>query len=538
MEINNVDITWKELFGQIPDIRTSCYNQICIEREVIPIIFVPGFMGSRLIRTRDKVKLWDPDDAGFMLRKYGWLKDAARSRKALLIGPEFSDDYAEVSNYDEAHNKNLVSVTDKNRVKRGWGGVMWGTYQDLLINLQNHQWSEPICHCFEMPVHAFGYNWCASNDLSGKLLSREIDRIIDYYRCGPEGQVGGPYPRMCNYVILVTHSMGGLVARSACMLHGAKDKVLGVVHGVQPATGSPAAYWRMKAGFERPSAGPTKTYWDWLRNPIKMAKHHIMGTITAAILGTDGEEVTSLLGNMPGGLELLPNQHYIDNGGSSVWLCYPALSGEMKLPVQDVYNEIYLAKERVYRLVDPVWLGTTAVDPGPGEESLWMLYKKYLEQAKNFHTMLNISVHPRTYQFYGADLDSADKIVFSRKLYVHDHPHVHYDPVLINKGSFASYVDARDIMLTDSEGAAYVVMMGMPDGNGDGTVPVSSGNALKVGETNTKIIDKEAAPWFDIAHQDIYSAVVAQNFVFKCIKSLLYERIHEECAIPLCCQSR
>lgn len=62
--------------------------------------------------------------------------------------------------------------------------------------------------------------------------------------------------RECNKVIIVTHSMGGLVARSACVLHGAEGKVLGVIHGVQPSVGSPAAYWRMKAGFERPRGGP------------------------------------------------------------------------------------------------------------------------------------------------------------------------------------------------------------------------------------------------------------------------------------------
>ncbi len=70
---------------------------------------------------------------------------------------------------------------------------------------------------FEFPVHVFGYNWTASNGLAGQKLAAEIDRVIQLYR-----DMG----RYCDYVILVTHSMGGLVARNACMQEGIKDKVL------------------------------------------------------------------------------------------------------------------------------------------------------------------------------------------------------------------------------------------------------------------------------------------------------------------------
>ena len=72
METNDIDINWKSLFQPIMGLKTDCFNRICIEREVIPIIFVPGIMGSRLVRASDNVKLWDPDDPGFMVKKYGW----------------------------------------------------------------------------------------------------------------------------------------------------------------------------------------------------------------------------------------------------------------------------------------------------------------------------------------------------------------------------------------------------------------------------------------------------------------------------------
>jgi triacylglycerol esterase/lipase EstA (alpha/beta hydrolase family) len=57
--------------------------------------------------------------------------------------------------------------------------------------------------------------------------------------------------RKCEKVILVTHSMGGLVARYYSeLLDGdfGQKNILGIVHGVMPDRGAPMAYKRMKAG--------------------------------------------------------------------------------------------------------------------------------------------------------------------------------------------------------------------------------------------------------------------------------------------------
>lgn len=412
MAINRINIRWQDLFSQIDGLQTDVQNRICIEVEVIPIIFLPGIMGSRLRRRIDRAKIWDPDDPLFMVDKYGKFSATAAKRKALLIGSEFSPTYAEVHDDDPDHNKKINRKHDTTRDKRGWGGVMWGSYGTILTKLQEHQWPSPLNACFEFPVHAFGYNWSASNDDAGLALKEYIDN----YQTGvysPDGR-----KRECNKVIIVTHSMGGLVARSACVLHGAEGKVLGVIHGVQPSVGSPAAYWRMKAGFERPRGGPHRQLWDWLRNPLKMAKHSLLGHISAVILGTDGEEVTSLLGNSPGGLELLPTRDYRDNAGNRDWLSYPAAKGEVRLPVADPYEEIYLLKDVAHRMVDPEWLAPgekkETIIPGR-QNSHWNQYLDCLNRAKQFHEDLNIWFHPESYQFYGTDLDSPDRVEFSRR---------------------------------------------------------------------------------------------------------------------------
>lgn len=530
MTINRINIRWQDLFSQIDGLQTDVQNRICIEGEVIPIIFVPGIMGSRLRRRIDRAKIWDPDDPLFMVDKYGKFSATAAKRKALLIGSEFSPTYAEVHDDDPDHNKKINRKHDTTRDKRGWGGVMWGSYGPILTKLQEHQWPSPLNACFEFPVHAFGYNWSASNDDAGFTLKEYIDKTIDDYQYGvysPDGR-----SRECNKVIIVTHSMGGLVARSACVLHGAEGKVLGVIHGVQPSVGSPAAYWRMKAGFERPRGGPHRQLWDWLRNPLKMAKHSLLGHISAVILGTDGEEVTSLLGNSPGGLELLPTKDYRDNAGNRDWLSYPGAKGEVRLPVADPYEEIYLLKDVAHRMVDPEWL-----DPGrqPNsdeeeyeEAGAWQNYVQHLSKAKDFQTRLGIKFHHESYQFYGTDLDSPDRVEFSRRNYSHfqrdPFPQVHLS---VNKGGFRTYVDRRDWPVTNREDAEAIVSLEPPSGKGDGTVPDSSGKILLLGEVRTTKIGTNEGSWFEIGHQDIYGTPRAQNVVFTCIWNLAQKYIDD-----------
>jgi hypothetical protein len=92
---------------------------------------------------------------------------------------------------------------------------------------------------YQYPIYACGYNWLESCGESAKRLERRIENIIAWWKTRKHE---------CNQVILVTHSMGGLVAR-ACAKR-IPDKVLGVIHGVMPALGAPLAYRRLACGTE------------------------------------------------------------------------------------------------------------------------------------------------------------------------------------------------------------------------------------------------------------------------------------------------
>jgi pimeloyl-ACP methyl ester carboxylesterase len=433
----------------------------------------------------------------------------------------------DVLNDDTKHNKVFAHAKDKTREDRGWGGVYWDSCGPILKALQNRQWDPTVNLFFEFPVYAFGYNWTASNDLAGAKLAAKIDEIIKMYT---------DKSRYCEKVILVTHSMGGLVARSACMLHGAKDKVLGIIHGVQPSNGSPAAYWRMKGGFERQHSVPSVDFMQWFKNPVKTLKHKgntlanaLKGTAAAWVLGTDGEEVTALLGNMPGGLELLPSKQYKNNDDEQSWLELIDSNGNRTaLPKADPYEEIYREQELYYRLVNPDWLNPGKTDNAISfEKSDWELFEKYLGQAETFHENLTAAtLHPETYQFYSSGIASADRVVFTsvddtvleafkRKIGIAGNRAPEFGkledkslvfkavqggiaglPILIdkafklltspltdsswyaNRGGYRDRVNDKGT--TSKEGDLQLVTMQLPDGAGDGTVPESSAMALQL----------------------------------------------------------
>lgn len=544
------EVESKALQKPVKGFETESQNRLVIEREVLPIIFVPGIMGSRLGRSQQD-KVWDPDSGWFMLTNYGRRKTDAELKKEMLVGSEFEQTYLQVLNDDTEHNSVFADESDTTRVKRGWGGVSWSSYGDILKTLQNRDWDQSVNLFYEFPVYAFGYNWTASNYFAGEQLAAEIKRVIkEYVDAG----------RKCEKVLLVTHSMGGLVARSACMLHGAKDNVLGVIHGVQPSDGSPAAYWRMKGGFDRPHTIPDIDFMQWFRNPVKMYNHlkgKIVnsgllgipytdikigtGNITAWVLGTDGEEVTALLGNMPGGLELLPNKQYKNNNGWERWLeLLDAQGNRTALPKANPYEEIYRKEDVYYRLVNPEWLNpgenkTASLNDDVGP---WIFYLGYLAEAESFHDKLaKKPAHPETYQFYSSGIASPDRVVFTsaddtiwetfKRLFSTAKTNAPDDlkseatslvfksikeagasllPVLIdaaaslpsvagkiagsalitdsdwyaNRGGYRDRVDTDNI--PTKKGKLQLVTMQLPDGAGDGTVPESSAMSLKLGE--------------------------------------------------------
>jgi len=171
---------------------------------------------------------------------------------------------------------------------------------------------------FRFEVWAGGYNWLKSNGDAAIAINERINKILTYY----QGKLA------VNKVIIITHSMGGLVARSLVSPQGKglnkAGKVLGVIHGAMPANGAAETYISMRQG-ESGYLSP--------------------------VLGRDAQEVGAVMAMAQGSLELLP----FDNGNyrltndwqggesSSKWLRYGEQGNQILPGSKGACDEIYAA---------------------------------------------------------------------------------------------------------------------------------------------------------------------------------------------------
>lgn len=414
--------------------------------DVIPIVFVPGIMGSNLkakadiqFRRRPIIKagekIWNVDTDMTIVK--AWLGRNAAARQLLLNKDavlvdrsgliELQQSEHDALNASVTHNGALLDKpgiavemiqakidAEADKRRRGWGTVSWGSYGDFLGWLEltlagpktvgkgpdaslteafNQLVGQQVPGVlgtpamldrdgvrklmrFQFPVHACGYNWLQSNMDSGKELADEIQRIIDRYNDPART------PRtFCTQVIVITHSMGGLVARAAALAHGAQANILAVIHGVMPTDGAAAFYKRFVGGF----IGEGDGFID-----------KTTANIAAMALGNTGKETTPVLGFGPGPMELAPNHLY--NGGRP-WLFIKNAKGDIlkSLPEQgNPYAEIYRT-DAWWQAINPAWLNPAGVT-----EAL-TTHGYALDAAEDYHRQLGNRFHPQTYAYYGVD---------------------------------------------------------------------------------------------------------------------------------------
>jgi hypothetical protein len=227
------------------------------------------------------------------------------------------------------------------------------------------------------PVHAMGYNFIKSNAKSAGVIAQRIRALVTGY------QKRG---LKCKEVIIVTHSMGGLVARALIhpsygnLLNDPDVKVLGIYHNVMPTIGAASAYKRMRFGFTE-------------------GGFHPVDDLTARVLGADGPNATAILANAPAPLEMLPGEKYgkewlkvVDGRGNTLW-SWPR--GD-----ETALAHIYREPNAWWRLVNPAW-----VNPGNVKEKagggINEVYKR-LDRASYFLRSIENTFHPVTYASYCA----------------------------------------------------------------------------------------------------------------------------------------
>jgi pimeloyl-ACP methyl ester carboxylesterase len=240
---------------------------------------------------------------------------------------------------------------------------------------------------YQYPIYACGYNWLQSCGESAKRLEHRIDAILAWWRTRKHE---------CKQVILVTHSMGGLVGR-ACAKR-MPGKILGVVHGVMPALGAPLAYRRLACGTE-------------CDNPCNDGVENYKSGKFADIGGRRPEDTTPVLSVSPGALELLPNKLY-----PRPWLHVSVLQGQttgarretatdcLQLPNESQPNpyDLYRDMHSWYRLINPNLSNPANLYQGAGG-GVARKIRDAIQAAETFHDWLADYYHPTTFAYYGAD---------------------------------------------------------------------------------------------------------------------------------------
>lgn len=470
-------------------------------KRIIPIIFIPGIMGTNLRVKDSNDRAWRPPNGKLagLIQVIQYLGKDAAARKAVLHPDKVEVDEAgpvKLTGKVERQLKGSPELEPEKLARLfGWGELHQDSYSRILNNLQerlhdilnvdgnpDEAWQKLVLEpqklhqfgaekSFEeltpedlkrfanaaYPVHAVGYNWLQSNNVSVLRLVEKIDAIIDFYK--------NTLQKDCEKVILVTHSMGGLVARACTQLQGQSGKVLGILHGVMPAIGAPATYKRMRAGFEG---------------------------VEQVLLGRNAAEATAVLTQAPGPMELLPTGEYQAKlpGGAQHWLRahYRKNNSDGEeitsfLGEGDPYDTVYLNKNDWWRLVKTELINPTKTESSKagtlnqGEEENenyedpdFAAYRKTLGAARSYHSKIKGQYHQNCHAYYAADSAQAA-----------------WGEVRWVAGSSFANFSKGDLYADDLNGSVKVkfgeevckLEIAGQDLPGDGTVPELSGQAPK-----------------------------------------------------------
>jgi pimeloyl-ACP methyl ester carboxylesterase len=308
-----------------------------LDTGTIPLIVVPGVMGSRLHFTADD-EYWDPDS---YWRMSHWLTTGAEK-----VREEFT------------HAATVMSEGNglsPEQCKRGWAGVAKDAYGELLEFLAKQRFGG-----YRTPVYAIGYDWRKCNKDSGNAIAERIEKILEIEKT--------------DRYILISHSMGGMVTRAALQQNpGVAAKLSGIIHIAQPVTGAAVLVRRMFTG----------------------ARRSLDGAVMMLLLGGNRKKFQTIISALTGPMELLCTQDYRDID-KSWWYEYrtfeqPNDPKRWEGSIWKLYKE---SASPPGLLAAPGSAG--AISPVAARE-----FRRRLEEAEAFHSTLKLWKHDKTWSIYG-----------------------------------------------------------------------------------------------------------------------------------------
>ncbi len=251
--------------------------RVHVRPQYVPIIVVPGIMGSRLTDPRTDKLVWNPMG-----------EPLGEGPCAFSVDPDRLQQIAAPLVPDETHRYDLKSKHDEIAHIKHWYNLIPDFYGDLAKHLAAMELPALEGRHLTPKVYCCGYDWRQDNARSAARLSGIVDEALR--------ETGA------RKVIIVAHSMGGLVSRYYCRVLGGEAKVHHLILLASPTMGSPAAYAQLRQGLygiyvkdivTAAQTGDTATLTDEV---IESGMQVMSGIATIASQGVDG--IVGLFGDL------------------------------------------------------------------------------------------------------------------------------------------------------------------------------------------------------------------------------------------------
>lgn len=190
----------------------------------LPIVVVPGVMGSRLSEPGTNALVWNPTGTPLGGDPGSFAANSARLRNvAAPLAPDETNRYY----LDSDHNRVSPIKHYYNVIAKFYGTLAESLHYQLRTKLASKRLVPAVYCC--------GYDWRQDNAASAARLAT----IVQEAQNDCEGEK----------VILVAHSMGGIVSRHLCKNLGGESKVRALILLGSPTLGAVKAYLNMRNGL-------------------------------------------------------------------------------------------------------------------------------------------------------------------------------------------------------------------------------------------------------------------------------------------------
>jgi pimeloyl-ACP methyl ester carboxylesterase len=444
-----------------------------LDTGTIPLIVVPGVMGSRLHFTADG-EYWDPDS---VWRMSHWLTTGAEKVRQEFTHP------ATVMSEGNGLSAELC--------KRGWAGVAKDFYGKFLEYL-----SKQCFGGYRTPVYAIGYDWRKDNKDSGNAVAERIEEILTL--------------EDTDRYILISHSMGGMVTRAALQQNpGVAAKLSGIIHVAQPVTGAAVLVRRMFTG----------------------ARRSLDGMAMMLLLGGNRKKFQTIMSALTGPMELLCTDDYRDaaEAGTPREWWYTARSFEQPAELLRFQSSVW---QRYQQPLSPPGLLAPPGTPGAISEVAAREFRLRLAESQAFHTALGLWKHEKTWSVFGTGHTCDVRVDFAlppRESKVKVIPSMSMAPPVVLYEAVRANGETVLVQAGDADPEDRGVQTGPEQRRNetDSTVPWTSGAALFKGQRHELVdhSDLETRRQFILrggqAHDKICNDAKVQRFVVEVINHLV-----------------